>query len=198
MVRFFAREYRTLLHPRHPKVHCQSSSGFSSIPFRPSGLQSWVGIRFWRSHECLLPTLSRSLHCTTPSFAYHPQKQLALSVGREYPLPRCVSITSSSSSCSKSSYHHVSFAQYTYGLYLGCNGEHGTISFEWHDHESWIIALPFIVRSELLLAPLLPLLTAYFASLLGFNVARHVLPAYFRVAWALGYTFSDAGPLSMR
>jgi hypothetical protein len=41
-------------------------------------------------------------------------------------------------------------------------------------------ALPFLVRSELLLAPLLPLLAAYIASLLGFNVAQHVLAAYFQ------------------
>jgi hypothetical protein len=41
-------------------------------------------------------------------------------------------------------------------------------------------ALPFLVRTELLLAPLLPLLTAYILSLLGFNVAQHVLATYFR------------------
>ena len=40
-------------------------------------------------------------------------------------------------------------------------------------------ALPFLVRTELLLAPLLPLFAAYVVSLLGFNVAKHVLPAYF-------------------
>lgn len=56
----------------------------------------------------------------------------------------------------------AAFAQYTYGLYLGLN------------------ALPFLVRSELLLSPLLPLFTAYIISLLGFNVAEHVLGAYFR------------------
>ncbi|KAF9005277.1 UNC-50 [Hymenopellis radicata] len=55
----------------------------------------------------------------------------------------------------------AAFAQYTYGIYLGLN------------------ALPFLVRSELLLSPLLPLFTAYIISLLGFNVAKHVLPAYF-------------------
>lgn len=43
-----------------------------------------------------------------------------------------------------------------------------------------IPALPFLVRSELLLSPLLPLFTAYVVSLLGFNVAHHVLEAYFR------------------
>ncbi|KAH9930492.1 UNC-50-like protein [Epithele typhae] len=53
------------------------------------------------------------------------------------------------------------FAQYIYGVYLGLN------------------ALPFLVRTELLLAPLLPLLTGYIVSLLGFNVAQHVLPLYF-------------------
>ncbi|KIK55005.1 hypothetical protein GYMLUDRAFT_176255 [Collybiopsis luxurians FD-317 M1] len=53
------------------------------------------------------------------------------------------------------------FAQYTYGVYLGLN------------------ALPFLIRSELLLSPLLPLFTAYIISLLGFNVAKHVLAVYF-------------------
>ncbi|KAG2003502.1 hypothetical protein CC2G_004103 [Coprinopsis cinerea AmutBmut pab1-1] len=55
----------------------------------------------------------------------------------------------------------VAFCQYTYGVYLGLN------------------ALPFLVRTELLLSPLLPLFTAYVVSLLGFNVAKHVLAIYF-------------------
>ncbi|EPT05753.1 hypothetical protein FOMPIDRAFT_1111164 [Fomitopsis schrenkii] len=55
----------------------------------------------------------------------------------------------------------AAFAQYTYGTYLGLN------------------ALPFLVRTEILLAPLLPLLTGYILSLLGFNIAKHVLPMYF-------------------
>jgi len=56
----------------------------------------------------------------------------------------------------------ASLAQYTYITYLGFN------------------ALPFLVRSELLLFPLLPLFGAYLVSLLGFNVSKHVLGAYFR------------------
>ncbi|KAF8880064.1 UNC-50-like protein [Infundibulicybe gibba] len=55
----------------------------------------------------------------------------------------------------------AAFAQYIYGIYLGLN------------------ALPFLIRSELLLSPLLPLFTAYILSLLGFNVAKHLLTAYF-------------------
>ncbi|KAG6877360.1 3',5'-cyclic-nucleotide phosphodiesterase (PDEase) (3':5'-CNP) [Termitomyces sp. T32_za158] len=51
----------------------------------------------------------------------------------------------------------AAFAQYTYGIYLGLN------------------ALPFLIRSELLLSPLLPLFTAYILSLLGFNVAKGAL-----------------------
>ncbi|KAJ7815283.1 UNC-50 [Mycena olivaceomarginata] len=53
------------------------------------------------------------------------------------------------------------FAQYIYGLYLGLS------------------ALPFLARTTLLLAPLLPLGAAYVVSLLGFNVARWVLRVYF-------------------
>jgi hypothetical protein len=41
-------------------------------------------------------------------------------------------------------------------------------------------ALPFLVRSQLLLSPLLPLFTAYIVSLLGFNVAKHALAIYLR------------------
>jgi len=55
----------------------------------------------------------------------------------------------------------ASLAQYTYITYLGFN------------------ALPFLVRSELLLFPLLPLFVGYLISLLGFNVPKHVLGAYF-------------------
>jgi len=55
----------------------------------------------------------------------------------------------------------AAFAQYTYGIYLGLN------------------ALPFLIRSELLLAPLLPLFMGYVVSLLGFGVAKHVLSLYF-------------------
>ena len=42
-----------------------------------------------------------------------------------------------------------------------------------------LIALPFLIRTELLLSPLLPLFTGYILTLLGFNVAKHVLEAYF-------------------
>jgi len=54
----------------------------------------------------------------------------------------------------------VAFAQYIYGVYLGLN------------------ALPFLIRTELLLAPLLPLFVGYIVSLLGFNVGRWMLNAY--------------------
>lgn len=40
-------------------------------------------------------------------------------------------------------------------------------------------ALPFLIRTELLLAPLLPLFVGYIISLLGFSVGRWVLNAYF-------------------
>jgi len=55
----------------------------------------------------------------------------------------------------------AAFAQYIYGVYLGLS------------------ALPFLIRVELLLAPLLPLFAGYVVSLLGFNIAKHVLPLYF-------------------
>ncbi|EIW74352.1 UNC-50-like protein [Coniophora puteana RWD-64-598 SS2] len=55
----------------------------------------------------------------------------------------------------------VGFAQYVYGIYLGLN------------------ALPFLIRTEILLSPLLPLFASYVLSLLGFNVAKNALHAYF-------------------
>lgn len=55
----------------------------------------------------------------------------------------------------------AAFGQYIYGIYLGFN------------------ALPFLIRTELLLSPLLPLFAGYVLTLLGFNVAKHVLEAYF-------------------
>jgi len=58
----------------------------------------------------------------------------------------------------------ASLSQYTYITYLGFN------------------ALPFLARSELLLFPLLPLFIGYIISLLGFNVSKHVLDAYFSIS----------------
>ncbi|RSH86715.1 uncharacterized protein EHS24_004986 [Apiotrichum porosum] len=44
-------------------------------------------------------------------------------------------------------------------------------------------ALPFVARSELFLAPLLPLFGGYLLSLLGFNIARTTLELYFGQSW---------------
>lgn len=44
-------------------------------------------------------------------------------------------------------------------------------------------ALPFLARSELFLAPLLPLVVGYLLSLLGLNVARAALEFYFGRPW---------------
>ena len=70
------------------------------------------------------------------------------------------------------------FAQYIYGVYLGLNGESLRNPRLQSTHGIYL-ALPFLIRTELLLAPLLPLFAAYIVSLLGFNVAKHVLPFYF-------------------
>ena len=42
-------------------------------------------------------------------------------------------------------------------------------------------ALPFLIRSELMLAPIVVLFIFYIVSLLGFNVSKFVLSAYFGV-----------------
>ncbi|KAF8503921.1 UNC-50-like protein [Gautieria morchelliformis] len=51
--------------------------------------------------------------------------------------------------------------QYVYGAYLGMS------------------SLPFLIRTELLLFPLLPIFCSYIVSLLGFNVAKTFLNVYF-------------------
>ncbi|KAF8579534.1 UNC-50-like protein [Ramaria rubella] len=51
--------------------------------------------------------------------------------------------------------------QYIYGTYLGMS------------------SLPFLIRTELLLFPLLPVFCSYIVSLLGFNVAKTFLGVYF-------------------
>ncbi|KAL7414981.1 UNC-50 family-domain-containing protein [Mrakia frigida] len=55
----------------------------------------------------------------------------------------------------------AALSQYVYITYLG------------------FAALPFIIRSELLLTPLLPVFVGYVLSLLGFNMSKTVLEAYF-------------------
>ncbi|KAF9504793.1 hypothetical protein BS47DRAFT_1354767 [Hydnum rufescens UP504] len=55
----------------------------------------------------------------------------------------------------------AAFAQYTYITYLGLNTQ------------------PFLIRSELLLFPLIPLLLTYIVSLLRFNISKAVLAMYF-------------------
>ncbi|KAK1921594.1 transport-related protein [Papiliotrema laurentii] len=55
--------------------------------------------------------------------------------------------------------------QYWYVMYLG------------------YAALPFVARSEILIAPILPIIVGWLLSLLGFNVARHALELYFGRPW---------------
>ncbi|GFZ47725.1 hypothetical protein JCM24511_05472 [Saitozyma sp. JCM 24511] len=59
----------------------------------------------------------------------------------------------------------IAQVQWVYVMYLG------------------IAALPFVARSEFLLAPLLPIVGGYLLSLLGFNMPRHALELYFGQAW---------------
>ncbi|ORX33891.1 UNC-50 protein [Kockovaella imperatae] len=59
----------------------------------------------------------------------------------------------------------VAGIQYTYVTYLG------------------YAALPFVARSELFLAPLLPIFGGYLLSLLGVNIARLTLELYFGKPW---------------
>lgn len=65
-----------------------------------------------------------------------------------------------------------------YGVYLGFNGTLSVLAARWPFAQR-DVALPFLVRTEALLFPLLPLFIAYVFSLLGFNVAKQVLKVYF-------------------
>jgi len=60
------------------------------------------------------------------------------------------------------SLYFLGFAQYIHITYLGYN------------------ALPFLVRTETFLFPMIPLLLAFVGSLFGFNVAQAVLAWYFK------------------
>ena len=73
----------------------------------------------------------------------------------------------------------LSFAQYIYGVYLGLNSTSRHCTFDDFYLTHFPAALPFLVRTELLLVPLFPLFVGYIVSLLGFNVAKHALPLYF-------------------
>jgi len=66
------------------------------------------------------------------------------------------------STLSDSTFQSAAFSQYLYVTYLGYN------------------ALPFLIRSELLLFPIVVLFAGWVVSLLGFNVAKGVLDVYFR------------------
>lgn len=72
---------------------------------------------------------------------------------------------------------YSSFAQYIYGVYLGLSGKSRLAFCLFTTQVS--LALPFLIRAEVLLSPLLPLFASYIVSLLGFNISSHVLQAYF-------------------
>lgn len=73
-----------------------------------------------------------------------------------------------------------SFSQYIYITYLGLSGACIALYISRDAHEStWFLALPFLVRSKLVLFPLIPLLIFYVVSLLGLNISRSVLSLYF-------------------
>jgi UNC-50 family len=83
-----------------------------------------------------------------------------MSMGRKYIVSCCVSAFL----CEHPQELHRDLCrsgQYVYGTYLGMS------------------SLPFLIRTELLLFPLLPLFCSYIVSLLGFNVAKMFLSVYF-------------------
>ncbi|TYJ56894.1 hypothetical protein B9479_002339 [Cryptococcus floricola] len=59
----------------------------------------------------------------------------------------------------------IAQVQYVYVTYLG------------------YAALPFVARSQIMLAPLLPVFVGYLLSLLGYNMGKHALELYFGQTW---------------
>ena len=88
-------------------------------------------------------------------------------------------VCSMPTSVSSPTHAALSFAQYIYGVYLGLNSTSRHCTFDDFYLTHFPAALPFLVRTELLLVPLFPLFVGYIVSLLGFNVAKHALPLYF-------------------
>lgn len=74
------------------------------------------------------------------------------------------------------------FAQYTYITYLGLNGMSSqplVFLLKALMCACMMLALPFLVRTRLILFPLIPTLLFYVVSLLGLNISREVLTLYF-------------------
>lgn len=84
-----------------------------------------------------------------------------MSVGRKHIVSCCVSVFLDEHPKQRNTELLCRSGQYVYGTYLGMS------------------SLPFLIRTELLLFPLLPLFCSYIVSLLGFNVAKTFLGVYF-------------------
>lgn len=146
-----------------------------------------MGLCIWRAYECLFPILLNPLPGSAILSTNSPQGQLGMPLGRQYSLSGRVRLFFSPFwlLSSKRFWLKCRFAQYMYGVYLGLNGNVfcfvSLIIIIIIAYLAWLLstALPFLIRTELLLSPLLPLFASYVVSLLGFNVAKHVLPFYF-------------------
>ncbi|KAG8723771.1 hypothetical protein FRC12_024440 [Ceratobasidium sp. 428] len=120
-----------------------------------------MGIRIRCTLQRPLSSHPGSSWCSTSTASGRESGWLGLDVVRKLSLGGRVSRISGSTCDEVDLPSRDRLTQYIYITYLGLN------------------ALPFLIRTELLLFPLLPLFAAYAVSLLGFNVARWALQLYF-------------------
>lgn len=77
-----------------------------------------------RAHQCVLPAVPDPVPRSALLAAHHPQRQLGLYMGRQHALPRRVRLLPPLTYTSLLLMLAVCrFTQYTYGMYLGLNGQ---------------------------------------------------------------------------
>lgn len=103
------------------QVHRQPPLTITTLTFNPRRFKCRVGLCIRCSHQRLLSFISHSLPSTATLAANYPQGLLGVSLDREYPLSCGVSVLYSCNLISLTP--KSSFAQYTYGIYLGLNGK---------------------------------------------------------------------------
>lgn len=156
----------------------QSRSVVASITYFDQRRERGMGVRVRRAYQCVLPVLLDALRRATVFVADIAKDELGVLVDWEYVVSCRVSLNVFS----------------TTQLQLMCRWQRRTIYlwpiprlqryapitiFNTSLCTNVQTALPFLIRTEFLLAPLLPTAVGYILSLLGFNFARHALQLYF-------------------
>lgn len=102
-------------------VHRQQAVAVATISFHACRLLRRVGVCVRRPHERVLPIIPDPVSRTVVPIADSAPGQLGVPLGRKYLVPHRVSLDQRLSRSIANSL--LSFAQYTYGIYLGFNGE---------------------------------------------------------------------------